>query len=119
MLRCLLTILALFAAMFSCKSNYFAERHVLTLRFAVDTAGAVFGILSATIVLIVTMMTTVRQVLRTFSLGMKPALSQILLRDGERTINPPAMYQTNGHAIFPRQSVLSVSSCAQCWLTNI
>lgn len=47
-----------------------------------DTLGVVFGITSAAVVLVITLVTTAHQVLRASSLGLKTTLSQILLRDG-------------------------------------
>ncbi len=72
-----------------------AQRNVLILFLIVITAGTVFGITLAAAVLVITWMTTARQVLRAFSLGMKPTLSAIILRDGT-SIASVAVYTTNG-----------------------
>ncbi len=57
----------------------------------VATIGTVFGITSATTVLIITLVMTARQVLRASSLGLKTNLSQILLRDGMSMTKLPAI----------------------------
>lgn len=69
------------------------------LLLAASAASAAMGIALAAIVLMITLVTTVRQVLRASLLGLKATLSQILLRDGMSAI-VRIMYCTNELAYF-------------------
>lgn len=66
---------------------------------------------SAAIVLIITVMTIARHVLRAYSLGLKPTLSETLLRDGISTAFDTAKKRTNEMFQIVFSSCQSLRSC--------